>query len=83
VLQLGIRQGRFRKDLDVEAVSDILLDLQITTLLFHNRKSPDLAERIERRGKAALDLIFQGLRSAAVLPSAIEVQRAVSAPTHQ
>ena len=83
VLQLGIRQGRFRKDIDVEAVSDILLDLQITTLLFHNRKSPDLAERIQRRGQAALDLIFQGLRPGGVMPAAIEVERAVSALAHQ
>src|SRR5579863_1134441 len=82
VLQLGIRQGRFRKGLDVEAVADIMLDLQITTLLFHNRKTPDLAERVARRAQAAFDLVFQGLRPPE-LPHAAEAERAVPAHTPQ
>lgn len=86
VLQLGIRQGRFRKNLDVEAVADILLDLQISTLLFHNRKSPDLDERLQRRGLAAFELIFDGLRPGGEIPlvrGAEEAHRAAATPPHQ
>ena len=62
VLQLGIRQGRFQPGLDVESVADLLLDLQISTLLYYNRKRPDFGERLARRSKAAFGLILDGIR---------------------
>ena len=61
ILRLGIKQGRFRPDIDVEAVAQLLMDLQIDTLLFHNADTPDRTERLERRANAAFDLMLQGL----------------------
>lgn len=51
VLNLGIRQGRFRKELDVERVARTLQDMQIAAYLF--RRRDDLA--------AGLDLVLNGL----------------------
>ena len=64
VLRLGIRQGRFRKELDVEELSGILLDLHIATLMFHadkNAPAADTSERLTRRAAAGFDLILRGL----------------------
>jgi len=61
VLQLGIKQGRFRSDLDAEATAELLLDLQISTMLFHNRETPDREERLMRRLTAAIALVERGL----------------------
>ena len=62
VLRLGGRQGVFRADLDVEAVASLLQDLQLTTYLFHNRGA-DREARLERRMRAGLDLILNGIRA--------------------
>jgi AcrR family transcriptional regulator len=62
ILQLGIRQGRFREDIDVETVASLLQDIQISTYLFHNEPGPDRAERLQRRLDAGLDMILFGLR---------------------
>lgn len=62
VLQLGIRQGRLRADLDVPRIAELLLDLQISTLLFHNMPGPEREERIELRARAAFDLVLSGMR---------------------
>lgn len=61
VLQLGISQGRFRQDLDAEETATLLMDLQISTMLFHNRETPDRVERLGRRLSAAIALIERGL----------------------
>jgi len=63
VLKLGTRQGRFRPGLDVEAVGQLMLDLQIATLVFHTT-GPEQGrdERLQRRAAAAFDLILEGLR---------------------
>jgi AcrR family transcriptional regulator len=61
ILRLGIKQGRFRANIDVDAVAQLLMDLQIDTLLFHNHDSPDRDERLQRRATAAFDLMLQGL----------------------
>src|SRR6185436_18543986 len=49
VLELGVQQGRFRSDLDTDATAVLLMDLQISTMLFHNRETPDRDERLLRR----------------------------------
>ena len=75
VLKLGGRQGVFRSDLDVEAVASLLQDLQLTTYLFHNQGA-DREDRLDRRMRAGLDMILNGIRAprvgqaAAVLPAA-------------
>jgi AcrR family transcriptional regulator len=68
VLRLGIRQGLFRPDLDVETLASMLQDLQLTTYIFHSYgKDPERGQRLERRQKAGLELVLEGLR---VKPSA-------------
>ena len=37
------------------------MDLQISTMLFHNRETPDRPERLARRLAAAMALIERGL----------------------
>jgi AcrR family transcriptional regulator len=61
VLRLGVKQGRFREDLDVEETATLLLDLQVSTMMFHNRERPDRAERRARRIAGAFALITRGL----------------------
>jgi AcrR family transcriptional regulator len=61
VLRMGIDQGRFRADLDADETAVLLMDLQISTMLFHNRETPDRVERLTRRLAAAMALIERGL----------------------
>lgn len=59
VLRLGIRQGLFRSELDVEAVSRVLQDLQLPAYVLAGRVPP---AELERRQVAALDLVLNGLK---------------------
>lgn len=63
ILRLGIRQKRFRKELDVDEVASILIDLHIATMMFHGDKAnPDERETsLAKRGVASFDLILRGL----------------------
>ena len=61
VLRLGIRQGRFRKGIDVEELASVLLDLHIATLMFHAADKPDREQKLARRAAAGFDLILRGL----------------------
>lgn len=61
ILRLGIRQNRFRSELDVEELSSILIDLHIATMLFHGNK-PDREATFARRAAASFDMILRGLR---------------------
>jgi TetR/AcrR family fatty acid metabolism transcriptional regulator len=65
ILKLGVKQGRFRADLDVEETAMLLQDMHITGLMWALRlKLPakELAARFERRAAAGLALILDGLR---------------------
>ncbi len=62
ILRLGVKQGVFRRDLDLDQVSQLLQDVTISTCLFHDR-GPDRAARLARRADAAFDLLLNGLRS--------------------
>lgn len=70
ILRLGIAQGIFREDLDVEVVAQLLLDLQLAYFVLHDR-GDGRAARIERRGKAGLDLVLNGIKKppAALAPA--------------
>jgi TetR/AcrR family transcriptional regulator, repressor for uid operon len=59
ILRLGIRQGRFRAALDVDEVAGILLDLHVSTMMFHQERATEAF--LERRGAAAFDLVLRGL----------------------
>jgi AcrR family transcriptional regulator len=62
VLELGIAQGGFRADLDVEPVARILQDLHLSGAVL--RRRPDLSlDEVRRRQRAALDLVLRGLQS--------------------
>lgn len=60
ILRLGIRQKRFRAELDVEEVASVLIDLHIVTLMFHGDK-PNREEVLARRAAASFDLVLRGL----------------------
>ncbi len=105
ILRLGVRQGRFRADLDVEQTAAILQDIQLATMMWHvreNRPGQPAAwgadgwreglrhprpkaeagenvtasggpaaqrERLQRRARAALDLVLHGLRTREPAPA--------------
>ena len=60
ILRLGVRQARFRADLDIEAVAGVLLDLLATTIMYHSR-GPNPEAALQRHAGAAFDLILNGL----------------------
>ena len=60
VLKLGIKQGIFRPELDVEQVARTLQDLQVAGYLFHGGKG--LTENLLAQYAAGLDLVLNGLR---------------------
>ena len=60
VLRLGIRQGRFRQELDVENVATVLQDMQIAGYFFHGMRG--LNETLAKQLAAGLDLVLNGLR---------------------
>ena len=62
ILEIGVDQGLFRQDLDVDEVARILLDLHSATVMFVVRKDRDPI-RLARRSRAAFDLILRGLKS--------------------
>lgn len=60
VLQLGIRQGVFAADLDVQATAHILQEMQLSGALLRHRGEVPLRQ-VRRRQVAALRLVLQGL----------------------
>lgn len=62
IIRLGVRQGLFRANLDVDEVANILEDVAIATQVFHFR-GPDKLERLKKRMKTAFDLLMNGLRA--------------------
>lgn len=62
VLRLGIEQKIFRRDLDVDTVASLLLDLQISAYLFHSHGSPhERDERLKKRRQVAIELVLHGV----------------------
>jgi AcrR family transcriptional regulator len=61
LLRIGVRQGVFRADIDVEEVASILQDLQLSAYVLFSRSNGDEA-RLERRADAIVDLVLNGLR---------------------
>jgi len=62
VLKLGVSQGIFRKDLDVELTAAVLHDMNIAGHIFSHRQK-EAAEHKRRRHRAALAIILDGLRA--------------------
>jgi AcrR family transcriptional regulator len=60
ILRLGIKQGIFRADLEVELVAGLLQDFHLSSYVLRNPEQPlpDVADR----ARAGLDLVLNGLR---------------------
>jgi AcrR family transcriptional regulator len=60
LLRLGIRQGRFRPDLDIEAVARLLQDIQAAGMVmaFREKRTPE--EQLEG-ARVGLDVVLRGL----------------------
>jgi AcrR family transcriptional regulator len=60
VLELGVKQGTFSKDLDVPATARVLQEMQVAgTLLAHRTNRP--IEEVRRQQMAAVNLVMKGL----------------------
>jgi AcrR family transcriptional regulator len=59
VLKLGIRQGIFRPELDVDVVAGLLQDFQLAPWILRGPQSP---EDTFRAGRVGVDLILNGLK---------------------
>jgi AcrR family transcriptional regulator len=73
IIRLGVRQGRFRADLDVDELATLLEDMAIATQVFHNRGN-NKAERLRKRLQTAFDLLMNGIRR----NDAVDPKQAVS-----
>lgn len=62
IIRLGIRQGLFRADLDVDELSTILEDVAIATQVFHFRGT-NRNEQLHKRMKTAWDCLMNGIRA--------------------
>jgi TetR/AcrR family transcriptional regulator, cholesterol catabolism regulator len=61
VLELGIGQGVFADDIDVESTAQILQEMQLTGAVLRRRSLP--LRQVRRRQEAALRLVLRGLQS--------------------
>jgi AcrR family transcriptional regulator len=61
ILRIGIRQGRFRAELDVHTVASILQDMSVSAHLLH-RVAEQKPEVVAQRLRAGLDLVLNGIR---------------------
>jgi len=69
LLKLGIKQGRFREDIEVEHVAELLQDLHLGTYLFRAHQLQEDPESALKRLRAGLDLVLNGLRTSRARPS--------------
>ncbi len=61
ILRVGIRQGRFRAELDVVQVATIIQDVMLATWVLH-REGASTPERFGERVRIGLDLLLNGIR---------------------
>ena len=62
ILRLGVKQGRFRDDLDLEEVAKIIQDVMIATYLFYDR-GMDRDERLQKRISVCFEMLMGGMRA--------------------
>jgi AcrR family transcriptional regulator len=60
ILKIGVRQGRFRAELDMHAVGVLIQDFMIATHLLH-RETTEASKYLDRM-RTALDLLLNGIR---------------------
>ncbi|MFO0665594.1 MAG: TetR/AcrR family transcriptional regulator [Polyangiaceae bacterium] len=61
VLRIGIRQGLFREELEVDEVAGVLQDLHIASLILTPADASEAS--LAHRARVAFDLVLQGLRT--------------------
>jgi AcrR family transcriptional regulator len=61
ILELGVKQGIFRPELELNLVAALLQDLHLASYVLHNPSKP--MTDIASRARAGLDLVLNGLRS--------------------
>jgi AcrR family transcriptional regulator len=62
ILRLGVRQGLFRGDLDLDEVAKIIEDVAIATHVFYNRTT-NREQMLKKRYEAAFELLLNGLHA--------------------
>ncbi len=63
VVRLGQRQGVFRTDIEADLAAELMQDIQVATLLFHD--APGLSEASHPRWQTTVQIFVRGLRVAA------------------
>ncbi len=74
IVRLGVRQGIFRPDLEMDEVAEIIEDVAIATHVFHSR-GENKQERLARRVRVAIDLLMHGIRTPEAAAAKAEVSR--------
>lgn len=63
VLRIGVEQGAFRANLDIETTSLLLFELHVASYMLHLQDTSNKVERAATRRRVALDLVLNGLRA--------------------
>jgi hypothetical protein len=61
ILKIGVRQGRFRAELDVHILARMIQDFMVSTHILHSTRHED-AGAFYARVRCALDLLLNGIR---------------------
>ncbi len=62
VLKLGVKQGVFQKDLEIEEVAHIAQDFEVSSWLYFERTKPTL-ERMQKRMDVGRGVLMNGIRT--------------------
>ena len=62
LIELGIRQGVFANDIDVEATARVLQEMQLAGVLLGHRTNRSLTD-VRRQQLAAVRLVMDGLKA--------------------
>ena len=66
ILRIGVKQGIFREELDLDITAQVLQDLHLSSYMFHQKRVDDSsAADIEQRFNVAMDIVIHGLRRSA------------------
>lgn len=63
IIRIGMSQGRFRDDLDIEETAELLYELQFAGYILHLRAGRALGVDLRAKVARGLDLVLRGLMS--------------------
>ena len=81
ILRLGVRQGVFRSDVDVDEVAELIEDVSIATHVFHHQV-PNRDEKLKKRMRTAFDVLMNGLHATEKVRRSIDHHVVKAAETH-